>query len=300
MPLVLDSVLRARTLESVVASIEHGGHYLWPDAAFRVHDVHIAALTEAGLVEDARTHIPVHGENTALRNRTRMRRVDGGVEVMVSLVAHGTRLGDVGLARAGAGAWINRQERGHVRAYAETCSSALYSCMAVAELRRLALTDALTGLPNRRALDRELDRIDGDDRRCGLLFVDVDGLRSANNTLGYDAGNLLIVALAHALREAVGESDFAARLGGDEFVVVLSDAARAEAVAEQIEAAFAAQALPHEVATCCRGASIGATVRRTDESARDLVRRGAALMRSMKETRRTAHETGAERRSWRE
>jgi diguanylate cyclase len=166
------------------------------------------------------------------------------------------------------------------------CAPTLRSCLALAELRRLALTDALTGLPNRRALDHELDRVDADSRRTAILFVDVDGLREANNTLGYDAGDRLIRALAVALREAIDAADFAAREGGDELVVIVRDPGRAREVAKRVQAAFSRQPLPPDLAACSRGASAGVAVGRDGEAARDVVRRAAQRMRSQKRRRK--------------
>ena len=262
LPLALDSVLRARTLAAVTSSILHGGEYLWPGAELRVDGLDAAVVSEAMLVAETPAHILVHGENTDLRQRTTVRRTSGGVEVVVVLVAHGVAFGELVLAASGPDGWITRQEREHLRAYAEMCSPVLHSCLALAELRRVALTDPLTGVANRRALDLELDRIDAEGRGVGLLFVDADGLRSVNNTLGYDAGNTLICALASTLAAVIGGDDIVARLGGDEFVVILDEPGRADELAEKIEAAFAAYPLPADVAECAQGASVGSVTRR--------------------------------------
>jgi diguanylate cyclase (GGDEF)-like protein len=168
------------------------------------------------------------------------------------------------------------------------CSSALYSCMAVAELRRLALTDPLTRLPNRRALDLELDRMDAEGERLGLIFVDVDGLGAVNNSLGYDAGNVLIQALADTLAETIGAGAFAARLGGDEFVVLVRDASRARTTAARITRAYGRQPLPAEIAVRSGGISLGTAMQRHSESARELMRRGARQMRAQKTRRKAA------------
>ncbi len=114
----------------------------------------------------------------------------------------------------------------------------------VAELaiRDLAFYDPLTGLPNRRLLiDRlaqELATTDRSGRYDALLFVDMDNFKAVNDGLGHDAGDLLLVEVAHRLRGNVRESDTVARLGGDEFVVILDDLAdddiQAAAIARQI------------------------------------------------------------------
>jgi diguanylate cyclase (GGDEF)-like protein len=96
-----------------------------------------------------------------------------------------------------------------------------------AALRAVALRDELTGVYNRRGwfavAEHELERA----RRCNgdrvLLFVDVDGLKQVNDTLGHREGDRAIMAAAAVLKAASRSSDLAGRLGGDEFVLLLSD-----------------------------------------------------------------------------
>lgn len=89
-------------------------------------------------------------------------------------------------------------------------------------LRRLADTDPLTGLLNRSALRRELER--ALDARCGigaaLLFCDLDEFKAVNDTWGHAAGDELLVSVARRLRETVRGHDVVARIGGDEFVIM--------------------------------------------------------------------------------
>ncbi|MCB9818401.1 GGDEF domain-containing protein [Candidatus Nomurabacteria bacterium] len=98
----------------------------------------------------------------------------------------------------------------------------------------LAITDSLTGLPNRRAFDKAFDRITSELRRkggrrtrgsvksVGLLFVDVNRFKPINDTFGHEAGDKVLVVIAGALKKCFPrESDLVARLGGDEFVVIL-------------------------------------------------------------------------------
>jgi diguanylate cyclase (GGDEF)-like protein len=95
------------------------------------------------------------------------------------------------------------------------------------ELLRLATTDPLTGLPNRRALFEALEAEVLRSRRYGhplaLLMIDVDGLREVNNARGHPAGDRLLAAVAAVLREGVREVDLPARYGGDEFAVLLPE-----------------------------------------------------------------------------
>jgi diguanylate cyclase (GGDEF)-like protein len=97
------------------------------------------------------------------------------------------------------------------------------------EIRRMAYTDALTGLANRLAfrerLDRKLLQLQGAGRQLALLFADIDDFKRINDTLGHDAGDEVLVQFANRIRDVVsrlgGEEASIARFGGDEFVVLV-------------------------------------------------------------------------------
>jgi diguanylate cyclase (GGDEF)-like protein/PAS domain S-box-containing protein len=101
------------------------------------------------------------------------------------------------------------------------------------ELARLADTDPLTGLWNRRRFASELDRHLTLSSRYGprgaLLMVDIDGLKQVNDTHGHLAGDEAIMTTADLLRAHLRESDVTARIGGDEFAVLLPAASRGQA-----------------------------------------------------------------------
>jgi diguanylate cyclase len=84
-----------------------------------------------------------------------------------------------------------------------------------------ALTDPLTGLRNRRGLDRTLARLAAAGTPFGLIHVDLDHFKRINDTLGHASGDAVLVEVARRLRAAVRDDDSVARLGGDEFVVLL-------------------------------------------------------------------------------
>ena len=89
----------------------------------------------------------------------------------------------------------------------------------------MATEDALTGLPNRTALIERTEEAIGRSRRSGLpftvMFMDMDGFKSINDSLGHSAGDRLLKAVSLRLMEGVRDGDTVARLGGDEFVVLL-------------------------------------------------------------------------------
>jgi diguanylate cyclase (GGDEF)-like protein len=101
------------------------------------------------------------------------------------------------------------------------------------DMRRMAYTDALTGLSNRlafrEALDHRLMELRGVGRQLALLFADIDDFKRVNDTLGHDVGDEVLVQCANRIRDSVdrlaGGSAQLARFGGDEFVILIQAAA---------------------------------------------------------------------------
>ena len=93
------------------------------------------------------------------------------------------------------------------------------------KMHHQATHDSLTGLPNRLALSQALGELLGNDQvkdfKLGLLFIDLDGFKAVNDTLGHDRGDDLLIAVSKRLRSVVRNSDIVARLSGDEFVITL-------------------------------------------------------------------------------
>lgn len=93
------------------------------------------------------------------------------------------------------------------------------------EISKLSVTDPLTGLLNRRGFfasaDLLLDSARAAGLECIMAFVDLDGLKGVNDTLGHLAGDEMIVRVADALRSIVREDDLLARVGGDEFCALV-------------------------------------------------------------------------------
>ncbi len=97
--------------------------------------------------------------------------------------------------------------------------------MAEKQLKQIAHHDALTGLPNRNSFLEHLN-LSLEQRKplavIALLFIDLDGFKAVNDTLGHDAGDELLQQVAHRIRHIVRDDDAVARLGGDEFTITLS------------------------------------------------------------------------------
>jgi diguanylate cyclase (GGDEF)-like protein len=94
---------------------------------------------------------------------------------------------------------------------------------AEADIRQLSITDDLTGLYNRRGFfwlaNQQFKIAQRTQMLCCLLFVDLDGLKQINDSLGHEIGDRMIVDTAQLLKQTFRDSDIVARLGGDEFVI---------------------------------------------------------------------------------
>lgn len=126
-----------------------------------------------------------------------------------------------------------------------------------------SLTDPLTGLRNRRGLDRALARLAAAGQRFGLIHVDLDRFKHINDTLGHAAGDLVLVAVGARLRQVVRDDDSVARIGGDEFVVLLpglGEGGPVRRVAERILASLSQPVGRAEGGAIPVSASLGAVV----------------------------------------
>jgi len=133
-----------------------------------------------------------------------------------------------------------------------------------------ALHDALTGLPNRRYLDRivaEHEARSPDEAGLTVMHIDLDRFKDINDTLGHAAGDLILKHASTTLSESIRPGDFIARIGGDEFVIISREAAGAEDYTEIAAHLIDAISRPidYEGHECRVGASIGIAARSHDE-----------------------------------
>jgi diguanylate cyclase (GGDEF)-like protein len=119
------------------------------------------------------------------------------------------------------------------------------------EMESLALHDELTGLPNRRLLMDRLSLAIAHARRnkrtMAVMYLDLDGFKLLNDTLGHDAGDTLLSMAAARLVAAVRQEDTVARLGGDEFVIALWELNHADGVAKLVSKVIQAVSQPYTI-----------------------------------------------------
>lgn len=150
-------------------------------------------------------------------------------------------------------------------------------------IARLALVDALTGLPNRAEFHQRLHELVASALRHDapfiLLLLDLDHFKEVNDRFGHAAGDALLQQVAARMREQVRETDVVARLGGDEFAILLADSTDPNAggvVADKLVAALS-QPFPIDDHEAQVGASIGISVFPQDANTADQLMRNADL-----------------------
>ncbi len=115
------------------------------------------------------------------------------------------------------------------------------------EQAQAAVTDAITGLPNHRAvmnrLDEELSRCQRGNHICSVLFLDIDHFKQVNDTWGHRAGDMILHNVASRLHNTLRLEDFIGRYGGEEFAIILSDTdiSAVSAAAERLRTAVNAE-----------------------------------------------------------
>jgi diguanylate cyclase (GGDEF)-like protein len=162
-----------------------------------------------------------------------------------------------------------------------------------AALERTAFVDALTGLPNQRALDAAVGRHAGT-HPLGVLVLDFDGMRAANAAFENDyarGGDVLIVAVADALREFAAEGELAARMHtrGDEFCLLLpgSDEEATMRRGERLQQLLTDLEVPGTHRHVYRGASVGGASRIPGEPVAETLARASRAMHERKRATRS-------------
>jgi diguanylate cyclase (GGDEF)-like protein len=160
----------------------------------------------------------------------------------------------------------------------------------IGELERLADSDTLTPLLNRRAFLRELERGIARVARHGtpvvVMIADLDGLKAINDGAGHQAGDAALMHVGYALKAMVRATDIVARIGGDEFGLVLEDldAEAAEAKALSLAVGIAAEPIDGVPVSV----SIGYALVASDDTIDSIIARADAAMYARKRAQRSA------------
>lgn len=148
---------------------------------------------------------------------------------------------------------FSAHDREFVRSSGSVLGAAAMRLRMEAEIRRRSLHDPLTGLPNRAALldrlGRALHRAQTDGTSIGVLFIDLDGFKAVNDTLGHQAGDELLTLTAARLVQAVRPADVVGRLSGDEFAVLcerVGSTAELEAIGDRLLTALGRPCALHD------------------------------------------------------
>jgi diguanylate cyclase (GGDEF)-like protein len=194
--------------------------------------------------------------------------------------------------------WLSKPRPGFERragfySYWDNAGLAVALVQERAALERTAYVDALTGLPNQRSLDAALERHAGTDP-LGVLVLDFDGMRAANAAFENDyarGGDVLIVAVANALRDFAGEGELAARMHtrGDEFCLLLpgSDEAATARRGERLQQLLTDLEVPETHRHVYRGASVGGAARTPGEPIAETLARASRAMHERKRATRS-------------
>ncbi len=168
-------------------------------------------------------------------------------------------------------------------------SLAVHQWHTTRRMRRLAMTDELTGVPNRRAVLRRLEPLLLETKaRCVLLIIDIDHFKQINDRYGHPEGDEALKLVAACLRREVVEPAFLGRLGGEEFVIVMPDAelARGRALAEHIRLQVMKIDTRRWLAERQLTVSIGATLSGANDTMSTLLQRADAALYEAKRTGR--------------
>ncbi len=158
-------------------------------------------------------------------------------------------------------------------------------------LRASARTDALSGLPNRACFDEVISeyiaRMDQSEKLVALAFIDFNGFKAVNDTMGHVAGDEVLRTIASRFRDSFRANDFIARIGGDEFAVILEiDEAHLNDVEltlnEAIDRIFKPVAVDGIVTEV--GAAVGVTLLQQGDDAVSLMKRADSYMYLAKQT----------------
>jgi GGDEF domain-containing protein len=263
-------------------------------------------LTERA-VRSGRSLISNHPQLDADLQPTATRLTAAGTVVhAIRLAAHGTVFGALVYVWAGVPR-PSYERRAGFYLYIENVALALATAAErarlegeMADIRRIAFVDRLTGLASPEALAQELTRVGDDDAPVGAIVLDFDGMRAANAAFGNDytrGGDVLIVAVADAIGAFAEPGWFPARMhrAGDEFCMLVPgvDAASVALLGAQLERRLDELELPAPYSALYQGASVGTAARQPGEEPAETMRRAMIQMGDRKLERKALRQRPA-------
>lgn len=211
------------------------------------------------LVEDRVSFVSAVDDGTPEAAQLALRGKDSTISVPV--IVEGRVWGEIWAARAPGQPRYQRSDLPFAEALATQIAAGVVQADHLARVERLAFTDPLTGLANRRAVDERLDdtlaRHVTDGLTVSIVLADINRLKQVNDTFGHEAGDRLIVAVAEAVSRASGlaQDGLAARIGGDEFCIVVTGEPLAVAVRVADELCRLVEGQPMSTGVSCGVAS---------------------------------------------
>jgi diguanylate cyclase (GGDEF)-like protein len=240
----LVTVLELRAEEKMMLMRAGAG---WPPGVIGTQLVPFDESSQAAMAIRAEAPVVVDDYSTEIRfNGARVLRDQGALSgITVPIRGRDVPFG-VLAAHARTLRGFSDDDVNFLQSVANVLAAAIERRRSEAETRHQALHDPLTGLPNRTLfrdrLQHALARSRRRDTTLAVMFLDVDNFKVVNDSLGHEAGDELLTALAPRLAEAVRSGDTVARFGGDEFVLLCEDVAddrEALEIAERVKQCFA-------------------------------------------------------------
>jgi len=189
-----------------------------------------------------------------------------------------------------------RDEQGHIIGAVETFSSnekVVDTRRQLTEVQRTALTDALTGIGNRRYLENRLNAAIAENRQLsnpiGLMFMDIDDFKIFNDVHGHEIGDKILRMVVGSLNHNLRVTDTIGRWGGDEFLAILysvQDKKDLQSIALKLKNLVERSRLDLSEKSLTVTVSIGATLLNSDDTSDSFIRRADQLMYQSKKTGR--------------
>ena len=188
---------------------------------------------------------------------------------------------------------VVNDDKGQVQQYVAILSDMTERKAQEEQIEYQAYYDVLTGLPNRTLLleriEQDIKRMSRTNHHSAVLFIDLDRFKRVNDTMGHEAGDSLLIAVADRLSDLIRKSDTLSRFGGDEFVLLLSQVAHPDHAAQVADKIIAALSAPFDISgfEVFTGASIGIAILPEDaQDHKELLRLADLAMYKAKEAGR--------------